>query len=143
MKIQTGRLTPLPLRRRKTSVSRRLSSTTRTLAVLRAYLWLQITSSRAQREAETFVGGHALACADLDDDGNDEIVVGYRGAATSLCVYYCAGLLGAKWECQTLDTARAAAGVVIAGLNGDCQLAVVAMGTSTGDVKWYENLIPG
>jgi hypothetical protein len=88
----------------------------------------------------SFVDGHALVCADLDGDGNDEIVAGYRGVGTSLHVYYCTDLLGEEWERQTLDTGMAAAGVVIADLNADGQLDVVAIGASTSNVRWYENL---
>ena len=36
---------------------------------------------------DSFRDGHALLCADLDGDGNDEIVAGFRGPGTSLYVY--------------------------------------------------------
>jgi hypothetical protein len=88
----------------------------------------------------TFHDGHALACADLDNDGNDEIVAGFRGPGTSLYVYRVTDSSGTRWERQTLDTEIAASGVVIADLNGDGRPDVVAIGASTGNVKWYENL---
>lgn len=87
----------------------------------------------------SFHDGHALACADLDGDGNDEIVAGFRGKGTSLHVYYARDEAGRKWERQTLDTEMAAAGVVIGDVNGDGRLDVVSVGASTGNVKWYEN----
>ncbi len=87
----------------------------------------------------SFRDGHALACADLNDDGNDEIVAGYRGPGTSLYVYYAADSSGSKWERQTLDSEMAASGVVVADVNGDGRPDVVAIGASTGNVKWYEN----
>jgi hypothetical protein len=84
--------------------------------------------------------GHALACADLDGDGNDEIVAGFRGPGTSLYVYYALDASGLNWERQTLDTQMAASGLVVADLNSDGRPDVVAIGASTANVKWYENL---
>jgi hypothetical protein len=83
--------------------------------------------------------GHALACADLNGDGNDEVVAGFRGPGTSLYVYYASDASGLKWERQTLDTQMAAAGVVVADLTGDGRPDIVAIGASTANVKWYEN----
>lgn len=87
----------------------------------------------------SFRDGHALACADLDGDGNDEIVAGFRGPGTSLYVYYASDSTGAVWERQTLDTDMAASGVVIEDINRDGRLDIVAIGASTGNVRWYEN----
>ncbi len=87
----------------------------------------------------SFREGHALACADLDGDGNDEIVAGFRGPGTSLFVYHASDSSGINWERQTLDTDMAASGVVIADVNGDGRLDVVSIGASTSNVKWYEN----
>jgi hypothetical protein len=84
--------------------------------------------------------GHALACADLDGDGNDEIVAGYRGPGTSLNVYRAVDASGLRWKRQVLDSGMAASGVVIADINGDGRPDVVAIGASTGNVRWYERL---
>jgi hypothetical protein len=88
----------------------------------------------------SFRDGHALAVADLDGDGNDEIVAGYRGQGTSLHAYYVADSAGTKWERQTLDTNMAAACVVTEDINGDGRPDIVAIGASTGNIVWYENL---
>ena len=88
----------------------------------------------------SFRDGHALACADLDGDGNDEIVAGYRGPGTSVCAYYAREPSGVGWTRQTLDTEMAASGITLADINGDGRLDVVCVGASTGNVRWYENL---
>jgi len=88
----------------------------------------------------SFKSGHALVCADLDGDGNDEIVAGYRGPGTSLFIYHAADERGTAWKRETLDTDMAASCVVIADINGDGRPDIVAVGSSTANVKWYENL---
>jgi len=88
----------------------------------------------------SFRNGHALVCADLDGDGNDEIVAGYRGPGTSLFIYHAPDQLGTAWERETLDTNMAASGVVIRDINGDGRQDIVAVGSTTANVKWYENL---
>ncbi|HEX5411189.1 MAG TPA: FG-GAP-like repeat-containing protein [Terriglobia bacterium] len=90
----------------------------------------------------SFNGGHALDCADLDGDGNDEIIAGYRGEGTSLFIYRATDESGAAWERQTLDTEMAASGLAIADINGDGRPDIVAVGSSTANVKWYENVAP-
>jgi hypothetical protein len=87
---------------------------------------------------DSFRDGHALTVGDLDGDGNDEIVAGYRGQGTSLHVYT-ADSTGTNWARQTLDNNMAAACVVIADINHDGRPDVVAIGASTGNVVWYEN----
>jgi len=87
----------------------------------------------------SFKSGHALVCADLDGDGNDEIVAGYRGPGTSLFIYHAKDDRGAEWERQTLDTEMGTSCLAIADINGDGRPDVVAVGSSTANVKWYEN----
>ena len=88
----------------------------------------------------SFHEGHALVCADLDGDGNDEIVAGYRGPGTSLYVYYAADTSAINWERQLVDDEMATSCVAIADLNGDGRPDVVAIGSSTANVKWYQNV---
>jgi hypothetical protein len=88
----------------------------------------------------SFKNGHALVCADLDGDGNDEIVAGYRGQGTSLFVYHAMDDRGTAWEREPLDTDMATSCLAIADVNGDGRPDIVAVGSSTANVKWYENL---
>lgn len=88
----------------------------------------------------TFHDGHALACADFDGDGNDEIVAGFRGAGTSLFIYSSIDPAGLEWKRELLDADMAAAGIALEDINGDGRLDIVTIGASTGNVRWYENL---
>ncbi len=88
----------------------------------------------------SFKSGHALVCADLDGDGNDEIIAGYRGPGTSLFIFHAKGKDGTAWERETLDTEMGTSCLAIADINGDGRPDIVAIGSSTANVKWYENL---
>jgi hypothetical protein len=92
----------------------------------------------------TFNEGHALICADLNNDGNDEIIAGYRGKGCSLYIYNCVDSSGTKWQRMALDEGdMAASGLDVADINGDGRLDVIAVGTATSNIKWYENLGSG
>jgi hypothetical protein len=89
----------------------------------------------------SFNEGHALICADLDGDREDEIIAGYRGKGSCLYIYDCRDSLGKKWERIALDEGdMAASGLDVADINGDGRLDVISVGTATANIKWYENL---
>lgn len=89
----------------------------------------------------TLNDGHALACVDLDGDGQSEIVAGYRGGDHNLYGYRCVDTAGAKWERFVIDAGKmAGSGVVIADINHDGRPDIVCCGGGT--IKWYENLGP-
>ena len=86
-----------------------------------------------------FDNGHALACGDLNGDGRDEIVAGYRGKGSSLYAYFAEDADGRQWRRIPIDEGdMAASGCAIVDVNGDGRPDVVAIGASSGNVKWYE-----
>jgi len=91
----------------------------------------------------TFHEGHALLCADVDADGEDEIIAGYRGKGRSLYIYDCVDPAQVRWRRFPLDEGdMAASGLDVADVNADGRLDIICVGTATSNVKWYENLGP-
>jgi hypothetical protein len=87
---------------------------------------------------DTLADGHTILTADLNADGNDEIVAGFRGAPHSVYVYY---FDAGKWTRVPLDNGgMAAASCASADLDGDGRPDLVCIGTSTANLKWYRNL---
>lgn len=86
-----------------------------------------------------FDGGHALVTADFDDDGFDEIVAGYRGEGTSLFIYRYRPDTE-SWRRIPLDEGgMGTSSLDVGDLDGDGDLDVLAIGSSTDNVVWYEN----
>jgi hypothetical protein len=87
---------------------------------------------------DSLTDGHTILTADLNADGNDEIVAGFRGAPHSVYIYY---FDAGKWTRTTLDSGgMAAASCASADLDGDGRPDLVCIGTATANLKWYRNL---
>jgi hypothetical protein len=85
------------------------------------------------------VNGHALAVGDVDGDGRDEIVAGFRGKGFQLYLFTADDAAGARWTRHVLDAGgMAAADCKIADFDGDGQPEIVCAGASTGNVKLYK-----
>ncbi|BCS35091.1 hypothetical protein TBR22_A43170 [Luteitalea sp. TBR-22] len=83
--------------------------------------------------------GHALAVADLDGDGQDEIVASHRGKDVRVSVYRAADATGTRWSRTVLDQGGVAgADCKVADLTGDGKLDIVCSGASTGNVVLFE-----
>ena len=84
--------------------------------------------------------GHGLAVGDLDDDGQDEIVSGFRGEGYKLSLYQATDPDGTTWRKTVLDDGGiAAADCVIEDFNGDGRPDIACIGASSGNVKLYTN----
>jgi len=85
--------------------------------------------------------GHALAVGDLDGEGRDEIVSGFRGKGCQLSIYQAVDATGERWRKTVLDDGGiAAADCVIEDFTGDGRPDIAAIGASTGNLKLYVNL---
>jgi hypothetical protein len=92
----------------------------------------------------TLVDGHTIVTGDLDGDGRDEIVAGYRGTGRSVYLYRASDSNGKQWTKTKLDDGGiGAAACAIADLNGDGKLDVTCIGSATTNLKWYENVGSG
>jgi hypothetical protein len=74
---------------------------------------------------DKMVNGHALAVGDLDGDGRDEIVAGFRGEGFQLYIFTADDGTDARWTRHTLDPGgMAAADCKIANFYGDGRPAI-------------------
>lgn len=90
---------------------------------------------------DSLVEGHVLETADLNGDGRDEILAGFRGKGRSVYIYYAQDLAGERWTRQVLDGGEmAAASCTVADLDGDRRPDVACIGAATANLKWYQNL---
>ena len=87
--------------------------------------------------------GHALAWADLDGDGQDELIVGVRDSLSpkdqcGVRIYRMQA--DGSWISERLDPGGVAVeDMVVADLNGDGKPDIIAVGRATGNVRIYWN----
>jgi hypothetical protein len=87
---------------------------------------------------DAMVNGHALAVGDLNGDGRDEIVAGFRGEGFQLYIFTADDPAGEHWTRHVLDAGGiAAADCKIADFSGRGRPDIACVGASTGNVKLY------
>jgi hypothetical protein len=92
--------------------------------------------------------GHAVWCADLDNDGSDELIIGVRdnlsgksGERCGVRIYKAHDGTGLKWQRHLLDEGGVAVeDLAAADLDGDGRIDLVAVGRATHNVRIYRNL---
>jgi hypothetical protein len=91
--------------------------------------------------------GHAVWCADLDGDGNDEVIIGVRddvstkpGQRRGVRIYKALDDTGTKWSRHILDDGGIAVeDLVAADLTNTGRIDIVAVGRQTHNVRIYWN----
>lgn len=88
---------------------------------------------------ETLRGGHAIGWADVDGDGDDELIAGWRDEPFGLAMYRLRGD-GSLNSKTTIDAGgMATEDLTIADLDGDGRPEIIASGRATSNVRIYWN----
>jgi hypothetical protein len=97
---------------------------------------------------DQLIDGHAVACGDVLGTGSDQVVVGWRamnrpGAKVGIKIYTPLDDAGTRWRTTLIDdNEMACEDLVLADMNGDGRLDIVASGRGTHNVRVYFNETP-
>lgn len=84
-------------------------------------------------------GGHAVGCADLDRDGSDEIVVGWREANPGVGIVMFDRQPDGTWQETRIGSQVACEDLIVADVTGDDWPDIIAGGRATRNVVLYVN----
>jgi hypothetical protein len=103
-------------------------------------VYTQIGKQRKRHVLEdAMINGHALAVGDLNGDGRDEIIAGFRGQGYQLYIFTADDQNGGHWTRHTLDESGiAAADCKIANFSGGRRPEIACAGASTANIKLYK-----
>jgi len=86
---------------------------------------------------DSLLDAHTITTVDLDHDGRDEIVVGFRGKPYGVYMYR---WNGTQWKRQTIDEGGvSAASCAVADLGQQGQRAIACIGSATHNLALYRN----
>jgi hypothetical protein len=91
--------------------------------------------------------GHAVWCADIDGDGDEELIIGVRddlsqksGERRGVRIYKAADARDGKWDRHIIeDGGVAVEDLAAADLDGDGRIDIVAVGRQTHNIRIYWN----
>ena len=88
---------------------------------------------------DTLDQGHALVVADIDGDGMDEIIAGWRGGEGGLVLYDPVDAAGRRFTKVEIDRGITVDGAVAADVNLNSKLDLVVIAGRSNRLVWYEN----
>jgi hypothetical protein len=91
---------------------------------------------------DTLTGGHAIGWADVDGDGNDELVAGWREKDVGVALYAITSATERPVRIMIDAGGMAAEDLTVADLDGDRRPDIVASGRRTANVRIYWNRTP-
>jgi hypothetical protein len=91
---------------------------------------------------ETLTGGHAIGWADVDGDGSDELVAGWRDKDVGVALYRITSATERPARVMIDAGGMAAEDLAVADLDADGRPDIVASGRRTANVRIYWNRTP-
>lgn len=91
---------------------------------------------------ETLTGGHAIGWADVDGDGSDELIAGWRDKEVGVALYRITSATERPARVMIDAGGMAAEDLTIADLDADGRPDIIASGRRTANVRIYWNRTP-